>query len=371
MAITRPLTTYFSDRNFRPVTAETPFADLLNRSAAFGNGGDVVRPEDRPNWDLAIETDSWAPRDLTPSDLVAEPARYVDGAARATLLGWGLEQDGGFAVLVGGVIGAMAGRIENRQIVPEPELVPGQHGMLAVGMAHSGFPAADIEELRHALEAGGIEFLDTSLGEMPLDQLGGIEKARVAAHSQVTGAMNKLERLAIGGPEGSPPCFTIVDGNLGSHTTDDQRQVWPFAGVVKRHHMTELPDRVALCALKLRVGQRTPLMEIKSPGNNRPPMLTWYLKIRGDYGTAMNGVIRVEAPTHYVHDAYGDVRATEWADSLSRRLLEARATRGTYSREDCSLQPVLLIEDRLHAKAGDMETIRHRLTRLLGLPRAV
>ncbi len=96
-------------------------------------------------------------------------------------------------------------------------------------------------------------------------------------------------------------------------------------------------------------------------------MITWYQRLQGDYGIPMRGIIRVEVSQTYLEATAPPERRTEWITGLAWHLYAARSHRLHDPRMDCSLMPIHLLEDRLHAMSGDTEALRYRLRALLGL----
>jgi hypothetical protein len=349
------------------VAAEVAFPDLMHASAALGGAATAGDGSAASAWRGGYESHEWKAVTPDPHALRFAPERFVDGAARATLLAYHVDPEGEWVALVGGVIGAMAASIADGRLAPEPEVMPSQHRRRVVAMRIDGYGAEEIDAFRAELQAGGVFLLTVRDRGGSDDMMLAVNTARVAAHNRVTDEMRALELAAIAGASGRPDRLTLVDGNVGPHLTAEARHGWPMVGVIKRHHMMPLPSEAQQCVLSLRGGQRSPAFVIEPPdGSGRAPMVSWYLRIGKASSDALAGVIRCEASRPFVEAASGgDVSA--WVDGLSLQLRAMRAVRGSYSREDCSLHPVLMIEDRLHSKAGAMELIRSRLSRDLGL----
>lgn len=88
-------------------------------------------------------------------------------------------------------------------------------------------------------------------------------------------------------------------------------------GVVKSHRTLYVEGESLPVVLGLREGERTSAMSLETA--NRVPVMTWYLRLRGDGGRSpLFGLVRIEV----AHEA-GDVAAR--ADLVSRWVLAERA----------------------------------------------
>jgi hypothetical protein len=96
------------------------------------------------------------------------------------------------------------------------------------------------------------------------------------------------------------------------------------------------------------------------------PTVAWYLRLAADFGRpGLYGVVRVEVAEGYLQIATRS-NPSQWISDISARLDDARAFRAGYARQHCSLQPIVLLEDRLHARGfgeGDFWNLR----RMVGL----
>lgn len=370
----RSLTDFFRVKGFVSVALPTPTADLIQRSQIAeeeGEGG----PFDRDDWRVAYECPSpWRPRNCLAVESGIPLRRFVDGAARISLLAQHVDPQGNKIALVGGVIGAMAARVEGQRLRVESEACPSLHRRPVIAFAAAGYDPSDIERVRADLFRGGVFLLEVK----PRSRNGrngngksrafALETARVAAHTRIVGEMRALELVAAAGADDAPGEITVVDGNLSTHMTNADRHYWPLLGVIKRHRIMPLSGSHLQCVESLRVGERTPAFVIESHGENgRCDLVSWYVKIRPDYGVPLRGTIRIEVPLPWLEESIPEAERTTWYDGVSRTIVGLRAVRSGYSREDCSIQPIVMIEDRLHAVAGPMDVIATQLRASLGL----
>lgn len=360
---------FLRDFGFKAVTSQAPFADLLEASLSLGfdaRGGDEERVT---SWRTDYEVDGeWSARRFRATDLVPPLARFVDGAARVTLLAHAVSPRGEWVAMVGGKIGAMACRIENGRLVTEPEVEIGQHARKAIAFVVDDFEASAVRDFANALQERDIHILPVRPRRKGGGHILELNEARVASHTRLTTEMQRLERVAAEGPEGEPPMLTVVDGKLSAQLTDRDRAEWPLIGVVKRHAFVPLSSSQQVCLLGLRVGERTPAFLIESVDRNaRPAIVSWYVKIAGDQGSALNGTIRVEVAQDYLEQITTAGERSDWIDGVSQELLIHRAIRPGYNREDCSLEPIVMLEDRLHAMFGRADYIQLQLRKELGL----
>lgn len=359
---------FFQDFGFKAVTSQTPFADLLDVSRALGFDAQVDEGERATSWNTRYEVDGeWRARRFKASHHVPPLERFVDGAARISLLAHAVSPRGEWLAVVGGMIGAMACRIENERLVTEPEVESDQHAFRAIALPVDEYDDLVIRDFNNELAERGIYLLPVRPRRRGQGHILELNEARVASHTRLTTEMQRLERLAAAGPTGEPDLLTVVDGKLSAQLTDRDRAEWPMVGVVKRHGFVPLASSQQVCLLGLRVGERTPAFLIEpADASVRPSVVSWYAKIAGDQGTALNGTVRVEVSRDYLEQVVAADQRSDWIDGVSQELLVHRAIRPGYSREDCSLDPIVMLEDRLHAMFGRSDYIQVQLRKDLG-----
>lgn len=354
-----PATDYFATRVYSTLETPTPFRTILKASPL----GDTASQADPTQFDLCYETSAaWHPVVTQFCHEAPLLNRLVDGSAQLSLLAW-VRHGPGLAAVVGGTTGAMAGQIVSRRLHTEPPVLPGQHCRVVVGVCHHDADDAALEELIDDLRAAGVPLFTRSLGA-PADgeHLSALHQVQSGARSAALQQMRQQEVAAVQGADAPLRTVTIVDGPLRAHIRDESRRSWPLIGVVKRHKRRSLPMEVVNCILRLDVGERTPAMIIDPESF---PRVTWYLKLAPDFGLPLKGVVRVEATSEFVRASASEAGPAEWINAISAQIVDMRTLRGDYARRDCSLEPIVVLEDRLKALAG--HSVESHMRRLLGL----
>ena len=352
---------FFSRHGFNRIDAELSTPDLVHQSEALGLGRAGSGAED-VRWDPTVEVEGdWAPIPLGPRYLDVSH-RFVDGIARATLMMWGKSPTGEAIAVVGGVVGAMALRADSGRAEVEPERVPHQWHRAVIAFNPASYGEDELVELDHRLADNGIHRLPVR-PDPTADGLFRLEISRIQAHSRVTQEMRSLEATALAGSSRPEP--TIVDGSVGIHLGTHDRWTWPVVGVIKQHSQFPLSPTHEFMVVRLPEGHRSPMFRISPDATGtRPAMLSWYLRLSGRQASGMSGVVRIELPEPGVNHMDWVERARH-ANELSARLIRLRAARASYSRVSCSLDPVLRIEDRLHAMAGGIKAVKARIENAL------
>jgi hypothetical protein len=358
------VTSFFVDRDFCGLTDPKPFSNALEAAPLTPQPADS---EEARSYDIRFESsDRWEPIESPLRDSAPEFKRYVDGSAHLIPLAWGRDGEG-FAAVVAGTTGALAGLVTPlRTLRTEPAAEWDHSARLVVGLSHYGMEASVIEALRaEFLTAANIHLFTRQISEPAADNFfPGITSAQHAARSAALESMHAQERISVAGIDGAPTLMTCCDGPLSSHLLgESDRRKWPLVGVVKKHSRLTIPSEVSQCVIRLPVGHRSPAMKFTRNGVS---IVTWYLRLASDFGrTGLYGIIRAEVSEEYLQIA-AEGNQTQWISDISARLYEARAYRPGYRREHCSLQPILLVEDRLHAHAGG-EGVIWNLRKMLGL----
>lgn len=351
---------FFRKHDFAEVpTARLP-ADLTHQSHALGLASpDAPHRTQRWDPDVEVQGGEWAPREVRDARPMADDWRFVDGITRASMLSWAQHRGIGAVAVVGGVIGAMAARTCKGRFVAEDPAVPRLWGRRVVAFDATPFTRQDLVALDQQLARRGIERLEVS-AHRPAAGLFTLELSRIKAHTRITDEMKRLERAAIGRHGMPPTSWTVLDGPLAHHVNAQARWNWPLLGVIKRHSHFGLPAEKEFLLHVLPFGCRTPVFGVAPDRSGaRPPMYSWYLRLQPGHENTILGVVRVEVTV----PALGERDLSVMADRLSATLLRLRSTDSGYSRTDCSLNPIIHLERRLHAKAGGIDRIRHGLRR--------
>jgi hypothetical protein len=163
----------------------------------------------------------------------------------------------------------------------------------------------------------------------------------------------------------SPNTPTLLDGLLERRVTTVASQVIPAYGMVKRQLNPLLPQRLAHLILGLAPGERTPAFVVDK---EHVSLVTWYLRL-SDPGRAAPtaGIVRLSATRAYLEAAFRDpAQRSAEISAVSAFLRALRCRQASYRRADVSLEPIVRLEDQLHALLPSLSQLTARLHRALG-----
>lgn len=163
----------------------------------------------------------------------------------------------------------------------------------------------------------------------------------------------------------SPDIPTIVDGLLERRLTTVASQTVPAYGVVKRQLRTLLPAPLAEGLHALAPGERSPAFVLHT---KHADLVTWYVRLSAPpLGSPGAGLIRVAVAKAYLDSAFCSASARQAEISaVSAWLSTLRCRAASYSRYATSLEPIVRLEDQLHALMPPISRQLARLHRALG-----
>ena len=312
-------------------------------------------------WQSNYEAGVWRARACRPSGLVPQLKRFVDGAALIRPLVVGDESATNLLVS-GGVVGAAAVRLDRKRLYLEDAVVKKQRAHTVFAITSSSPDCAVAVTLEKRLRTTGAHTIRIAPRLPAADLLTQTRKVSKRLKDAILREMQALERAAAAGHEGLPEEITVVDGKLGVHLNEPAKAMWPLVGLVKRHRQMLLPPHLQRIVLDLPVATRSPAFLIESVVPSSAPTVSWYIKIADSAGYAMFGTVRVEVSQRFFESVPAH-RRTEWADGLSSEIVALRADSPRYQRKDCSLQPIVMLEHRLHSWIGNPRRLSWSLAR--------
>jgi hypothetical protein len=122
----------------------------------------------------------------------------------------------------------------------------------------------------------------------------------------------------------------------------------PIYGVVKRHLQALLPTPLAADLLHLPPGHRTPAFLLHT---KNAELVSWYLRLgSSDNRVPGNGIIRVAGARAFLETTF-PIASDRFAEisAVCAWLLKLRCRARSYPRADVSLEPIVRLEDQLHA----------------------
>jgi hypothetical protein len=163
-----------------------------------------------------------------------------------------------------------------------------------------------------------------------------------------------------------PNVPALVDGLLERRVVTAASQEMAAVGMVKRHHKQYVDDAHLNLLYELEPAERSPafLIETKNAG-----FVSWYLRLSAADNVAPGyGVVRLTMPLAYLEHRFP--RAAERfaeVSAISHYVCGLRHREGSYARMGISLEPIVRVEDELHAVLPDIRQATARLHRAMGI----
>jgi hypothetical protein len=285
---------------------------------------------------------------------VGPPRRFVDGSVFARTVGT-FSIGGQLRPAILAAIGAMAVDLQDRTLRRTPASV---HTETTLCLLAAGMPAGDLETLRAGLQQLGVQ-LEAPTGQ---DARGDFELLRRRTWDLAKARMEDAERAVLHRDPATP---TLVDGLLERRLVRLAVQAAPAYGLVKTQRRQLLPGPLAARLLELQAGERTPAFVVAT---EHAELVTWYLRLTQPDGGAPNtGIVRLSATRAYLEQRFPDP-AARFAElsAVSAWLRTLRCRDRSYPRAAVSLEPVVRLEQQLHALLPAINHQTMRLHRLLG-----
>ena len=300
---------------------------------------------------VPCEGDS-APPAAAPIDA---PRRFIDGSVFSrTVAAFSVEGRRRPAILA--CLGALALDLEGRRLSRPPN---GFRLRTVLCLLSNGMAQEDLRQLADGLAPLDIDVVISETSEMTAD----FEVLRRRTWNMAKDRMEEQEKEVL---FAAPDVPAVVDGLLERRLVTVASQAMPAVGVVKRQMRRYLPHSHLNLLYDLVAGQRTPAFLLETEHAN---VVSWYLRLSTADGLAPGyGIVRLAVPQHYLEQRF-PVPQERWAElsALSAWLRGLRCRDKSYPRAGISLEPIVRVEDELHALLPDIKQVAARLQRALGI----
>ncbi len=283
------------------------------------------------------------------------PQRFIDGSVFSRTVA-AFTVDGRRRPAVLACVGALALHLEGRQLVRPPDALRLE---TVLCLLTNGIPPDDLRALSDGLAALGIGLVASETAEPTAD----FEVLRRRCWDLAKQRMEDAERAVL---LDSPAVPALVDGLLERRLVTVASQEMPVIGMVKRQMRRYLPESHLNLLYELRPGERTPAFLLET---EHATIVSWYLRLSAsDTLSPGYGIVRLTAPQEYLERIFPRPaeRSAEMS-ALSRWLRELRHREASYPRAGISLEPIVRVEDELHALLPAVAQEAARLHRALGV----
>ncbi len=317
--------------------------------------------EDEASQHDGIELDYERPshdwRPLPPGDPPADaPVRFIDGSI-TTRTAAAITVEGRTRPLIAAAISAAALEMRGRLLTRGDS---GRIRKLLCMYAHGIDPAA-LAEARQLLRPAGVQ-LETRDAEVTRD----FDAMRRATRGIGMEAMELEEKAVL---FASPHTPTLVDGLLERRLAASPDHAIPAVGLVKRQITTYLPGALQEIVYQLHPGERTPAFVLRTV--QHVDLVNFYLRLSAPAGISPSyGVVRVTAPLAYVVKAHPGGEMPRYLSGLAAYLYRLRHRDYGYARAGISVEPIVRVEDHLHAILPSVELLVAKVHALFGARRA-
>jgi hypothetical protein len=283
--------------------------------------------------DYEVGSDSWAPIAIggIPKSRIR---RFVDGSVFSVTAGT-CRIDGSFRPLLVGALGALELELAGRRLF-RPQV--GYRIAVVAAMLTAGIAEGPLHRLKDLCSDAGIQLL-----ALDTDVDANYEVLRRRTWDVLKQEMEGLERELL---LNRPDCPTLADGLLERRLTTIESQQQPVVGMVKRNLRRYLPPRLETLLYDLSAGQRSPAFVIKTP---HAELVSWYLRLTDGPMSPGSGLVRLAAPREYLERALTIPDRFAELNGWSNQLVGWRCRQESYARHRVSLDPIVEVEDQLHA----------------------
>jgi hypothetical protein len=283
------------------------------------------------------------------------PRRFIDGSVFSRSVAV-LSVEGRRRPAVLACLGALALHLEAGRLVRPDE---GFRVRTVLCLLSNGVPQEDLRQMADGLEPLGIELVISETAELAVD----FEVLRRRTWDLAKERMEEAEKEVL---FAAPDIPAVVDGLLERRLVTVASQAMPAVGVVKRQIRRYLPDSHLNLFYDLAPNQRTPAFLLET---EHATVVSWYLRLSAADGLSPGyGIVRLAVPQDYLERRF-PAREERWAQlsALSDWLRGLRCREASYPRAGVSLEPIVRVEDELHALLPDIRQVAARLHRALGI----
>lgn len=283
------------------------------------------------------------------------PSRFIDGSIFSRTVAV-FTVDGQRRPVILASVGALALHLNGRRLERRPD---GLRLETVLCLISNGIPGEDMRTLAEGLAGIGLRLVTSETTELTAD----FEVLRRRTWDLAKQRMEDAERGVLLDDHESP---SVVDGLLERRLVTVASQEMPVFGVVKRQLRRYLPHSHLNLLYDLRPGERTPAFTLET---EHAFLVSWYLRLSaGQSASPSYGIVRLTAPREYLERRFPQP-AERWSEisAVSHCLYRLRHREGSYPRAGISLEPIVRVEDELHALLPDVAQQAARLHRALGI----
>ncbi len=330
--------------------AATPLNDV---SVPPFPGHEADDDEDTPSLDVQIDYEraahEWAPIAAgTPTADV--PVRFVDGSMMSRAGGC-ITVDFRRRPLIVAAVSAAALEMDGRTLrrAPNPRIIK------ALCVNSNAMDPDVLEEAKRSLWGIHVILKTSTAQAAQLD----FDSMRRSTRSIALELMGEAERDVMLDAIETP---TLIDGLLERRLAAQRHDV-PVIGLVKRQMATYLPGSLQEVQYNLQPSQRTPAFVLDTPQHVR--IVNFYLRLSSEVGISPSyGVVRVTAPLAYVESQHAD-DVPGYLSGLAAYIYRLRHRDLAYGRSGISVEPIVRVEDHLHALLPNLDALIPKLHRLM------
>lgn len=283
------------------------------------------------------------------------PHRFIDGSVFSRTVGI-FSVDGQRRPAVLACVGALSLHLEGRRLVR----TPGSLRMETVlCILSNGMAPEDVQTLGQGLDALGIRLIASQTTDLSAD----FDVLRNRCWDLAKQQMEDAERAIL---LDSPESPALVDGLLERRLVTVASQGMPAIGMVKRQMRRYLPESHLNLLYDLQPGERTPSFLLHT---EHASIVSWYIRLSAPESQAPGyGIVRLTAPQQYLEGRFPN-DTERWAElsALSHWLRNLRHREGSYARAAISIEPIVRVEDELHALLPTVGQEAAKLHRALGV----
>ena len=329
---------------FRPVQGERGYAPLPLEQAEAEDEEQAKANAELTGYEL--DSSRWKPV-LTGGEAKRPPVRFVDGSLATVTAGVCLVE-GVYRPLLAASLGALELCLDQRRLY-RPE--GGYKVIAAAAIVSNGIENRILNDLRGQLLKLGIHLLALETQDFTSNY----EVLSRRTWDFMKQEMEGMERELL---LARPDIPTLADGLLERRLTTIESQRQPVVGMVKRHLRQYLPDPLSSMLYDLRAGERSPAFVIKTANAE---LVTWYLKLCDGAMGPSTGLVRLAVPRVYLEREFEAGQRFCEISAISRRLCDVRCREESYGRQRVSLEPIVRLEEQLHALLPPVDACAARL----------
>jgi hypothetical protein len=297
------------------------------------------------DFDVECPQSAWRalPSCAPPADA---PVRFIDGSIASRTVG-AITVGKRRRPLIAAAIAAACLEIEGGSL----QRAAGTRRLRVLCLNSNGIDEDALREARHQLAP-----LDVQLLTSEAEHLADFDSMRRSTRAIAMHAMEDAERDVTLANVDRP---SLVDGLL-EHRLAGARQNVPVVGLVKRQIATYLPPDLQELAYSLKPGERTPAFLLRTAQS--VDLLNSYIRLSSPAGASPSyGLVRLAVPIEYVRQHHAADDLSPYLSGLAGYLYDLRHRDYAYSRAGISIEPIVRVEEHLHALRPDLDVLVRKL----------